>query len=122
MEKLRAEHPDEQRIVEMLADAERLDGELLDAGGRSDESAQAWQRVVDLIGGDTQSHDPHLRTTLAWAYFRLGRGEALLGLISDLDRIGYRHPDYVELIARMHQPRAERGSAAVAESLQTASH
>jgi tetratricopeptide (TPR) repeat protein len=117
LHKLRAEHSGEQRIVEMLADAERLDGELLDATGRPAEAAGAWQRVVELLSGDAGSRDPHLKTTLAWAYFRLGEADALRALTQGLDRIGYRHPDYVDLVARMQQPPADAGATTVAESL-----
>jgi len=118
LQKSRAEHSGEQRILEMLADAERLDGELLDATGHSSDAAGAWQRVVDLLSGDAGSRDPHLKTTLARAYFRLDQGDALRALTEDLDHIGYRHPDYVDLVARMQQPRA----ATVAESLHMPSH
>jgi tetratricopeptide (TPR) repeat protein len=122
LHKLRAEHSGEQRIVEMLADAERLDGELLDATGRPAEAAGAWQRVVELLSGDAGSRDPHLKTTLAWAYFRLGEADALRALTQGLDRIGYRHPDYVDLVARMQQPPADAGATTVAESLHKPSH
>ena len=120
LQKLRAEHASEQRIIEMLADAERLEGELLDATGRSGDAAEAWQRVVELLSSDAGSRDPHLKTTLAWAYFRLGQDDALRALTQDLDHIGYRHPDYVELVARMRRPRgATRPATTVAESLHT---
>jgi hypothetical protein len=73
---------------------------------------------VDLLSGDAGSRDPHLKTTLARAYFRLDQGDALRALTEDLDRIGYRHSDYMDLVARMQQPRA----ATVAESLHMPSH
>ena len=119
LQKLRAEHASEQRIIEMLADAERLEGELLDATGRSGDAAEAWQRVVELLSSDAGSRDPHLKTTLAWAYFRLGQDDALRALTKDLDHIGYRHPDYVELVARMRRPRGNAAATTVAESLHT---
>jgi tetratricopeptide (TPR) repeat protein len=122
LQKLGADHADEPRIGEMLADAERLHGELLDAAGRRDEAAAAWQRVVDLIGGDAQSRDPHLRTTLAWAYLRLEQRDALHALTEGLDRIGYRHPDYMKLVARMQHPQPDAKSATLAESLHVPSH
>ena len=122
LQKLRAEHADEQRVVEMLADAERLDGELLEAAGRRDDGAAAWQRVVDLIGSDADKRDPHLKTTLAWAYFHLGQDEALHALTKGLDDIGYRHPDYLELVARMQRPRPDPGTATLVESLHVPSH
>jgi tetratricopeptide (TPR) repeat protein len=116
LEALRAAHPDEPRIVEALADAERLEGELLDAAGRGDEGGAAWQRVVDLVAGGIDSADPHLKTTLAWAYFRLGRAEPLHALIAELERIGYRHSDYANLAARMKPATSHTSSEPVSGS------
>jgi tetratricopeptide (TPR) repeat protein len=118
LEALRTAHPDEARTVEVLADAERVDAELLEASGRRAEAVEAWQHVVDLLASDVQTRDPHLKTTLAWAYFRLGRVDALRALSGDLDHIGYRHPDYASLAAHMKAAGSGSSSEAIADSPQ----
>ena len=100
----------------MLADTQRLYVELLDASGHRSEGAEAWQRVIDLLAADAETRDPHLKTTLAWAYFRLNLEEALRPLTADLDRIGYRHPDYARLAARMKAAASGSTSQAIVGS------
>ena len=119
---LQTSHAGEERIVETLAEAERLDGELLDAAERRAEAALAWQRVIDLLAGDVQSRDLRLKTTLAWAYLRLGQDTALRALTADLQRIGYRHPDYERLVARMARQSPVSNSDTVADAPRGSAH
>jgi len=119
LQSLRVAHPDEQRIVETLADAERLLAELLDANGQRSDASAAWQRVADLLAIDIESRDPRVRTTLAWAYLRLDRREMLSVVVGGLDRIGYRHPDYLNLVAHLEPAMRSDPSGAIAGSLPT---
>ena len=119
---LQTSHAGEERIVETLAEAERLDGELLDAAEHRAEAAEAWQRVIDLLAGDVQARDPRLQTTLAWAYLRLDQDAALQALASGLQRIGYRHPDYERLVARMPRQSSVSHSDIVADAPRASAH
>jgi tetratricopeptide (TPR) repeat protein len=119
LQSLRASHPDEQRIVETLADAERLQAELLDAAGQRADARAAWERVVDLLSTDIETRDPRVRTTLAWAYLRLDRRDTLSAVVTTLDRIGYRHPDYLNLVAHLQAAMHGDSSGVIAGALLT---
>jgi tetratricopeptide (TPR) repeat protein len=116
LSKMKAAHPAETRIVETLAEAERLEGELLGATAGSERAAAAWQRVADLLGRDLPAQDPRLKTTLAWANLRLGRGDASRALAADLDRLGYRHPDFMHLVAQLGTAAPVAASSVIAET------
>ncbi len=48
---------------------------------KSADASAAWQRVAELLATDIESRDPRVRTTLAWAYFRLDRKDLLSAIV-----------------------------------------
>lgn len=90
---LREANPDNYELFSALCLAHYIVGEIyndLDQGGAAKE---AWERVLSL-GAREEALDLEMKAILAKANVRLGNIEAAREAASDLENVGYRHPDF----------------------------
>jgi tetratricopeptide (TPR) repeat protein len=100
---LRGDHPDNQIIVFLLAQAHLIAGRLQDAAGRPDEARAAWQNTVTILISTGDRLKPQARADLAWAKLYLGQQDEARDLIRPLDDIGYAHPHFLALKSRLNE-------------------
>ena len=84
-------------------------GDLYRGQQKLDEARAAWERVVAVLAPDQEHASPVVQTLRATALFRLGR-ESDARAIADLEKIGYRHPEFVELQAHLAEDSRAEGA------------
>ena len=73
------------------------------ATGDTDAAKSAWQRAVTVLETGQESQEPSMQTVFGTALLRLGKRDALASVVSRLDRIGYQHPDFIALKAKLSE-------------------
>lgn len=111
-------HDDEKRdhlIRAVLAAALLRSGDEYQSMAKGEDARAAWQRVVAVLAPDQEHASPVVQTLRASALFRLGRESDARAIAADLEKIGYRHPEFVELQAHLAEDlRAEGALVATA--------
>lgn len=95
---LQTGHPDNQGISLLLANAHLNSGRLLEALDQPLKARAAWERTRAILAPIGARLKPDARADLAWANFYLGREAQARDIISALDRMGYHHPDFIDLM------------------------
>lgn len=99
LEKLSADAPQDEHIATALADALLLSGEQWQLRGNTRSAQEAWRRVMHISEARSSGKmSPQLIAARVIAKIHMDGYAAASKDIDHLARIGYRNPDYLELL------------------------
>ena len=97
----------DRRTRLLYAHALLLSGEQNSALGNQLEARADWERVVAALHADAPVTDPRAAAALAIALQKLGRDQEAYAIVTRLDQIGYRAPEFLRF--RVHRSTPEVG-------------
>jgi tetratricopeptide (TPR) repeat protein len=104
---LTRQHPQNETLYTLVADAEIMLGRL-DAGDKGSTAESHWRAAIDALGvPKSNQRNPDILSRRAEALCWLGDVQGGMGLIGQLNDIGYRDSQYQQQIVASpcHQPR-----------------
>jgi len=91
----------DQLVRWQLAAALLASGDEYAAANRPSDAQQAWERTVSELAPQQTREDALVQTILAAALLRLGRADEAMPIVARLDGMGYAHPDFIAIKARL---------------------
>jgi tetratricopeptide (TPR) repeat protein len=91
----------DQLVRWQLAAALLASGDEYAAANQPSDAQRAWERTVSELAPQQAREDALVQTILAAALLRLGRADEAMPIVARLDGMGYAHPDFIAIKARL---------------------